>query len=146
MDIPFDSREMKAFVFGRAQEEEGNAPLGLTEEELAREAVADDIFLEGRDICRERAFRFLIYLKRKTTSEYAGYLAAGIKAIRFNTERTRLHVFFSKTDLEYAIEAVNALSRFTEFYLETKRVAEIITIKAVGIRLKTNIREKVLSS
>ncbi|GEM_PF-6993715 len=141
MELPFNAPEMITFIFGRAQAEEGNMPPGSSEKELIQEAVADEIFIEGRDICLERAFRFLIFLKKKANTEYAGYLAAGIKTIRYDTKKALLHVFFSKADLRYAIEAVNEASRFTEFYMETKGD---FAIEAVGIRLKPQIAKKVL--
>lgn len=143
MRIPFNSPEILAFVFGRAEEEEGNMPPGCCENELIREAIADDIFEYGRDICVERAFRFLILLKWKVTTEYAGYLAAGVRTIRFDTEHAYLHVLFSRSDLAYAIEAVNNASLYTDYYMEETKGK--YTIKAVGIKLKPHVEEMILA-
>lgn len=142
MMIPFDSSELIAFIFGRAEAEEGNMPPGYCEDELIQEAIADDIFEDGRDICVERAFRFLILLRWKVTTEYAGYLAAGVRTIRFDTEKAYLHVLFSRSDLAYAIEAVNSASSYTDYYMETKGK---YTIKAVGIKLKPHIEDMVIA-
>lgn len=117
-------------------------PPGHREDELIREAIADDIFECGRDICIKRAFRFLILLRWKVTAEYAGYLAAGVRTIRFDTEKAYLHVLFSRSDLAYAIEAVNSASSYTDYYMETKGR---YTIKAVGIKLKPHIEEMIVA-
>lgn len=113
---------------------------------LVENASADDLLIEGEDICTERALALLSFVKDQLRKrpQALGDLAAGIRAFNLYVGFPEINASISPAALEKAINMVNSESADTKYYFTQKSSrGREGDIKEVGIQLSNRKKREV---